>query len=85
MAGTRPYREAARDELETIERRRRGLGISQVALCDRAGLSERTYRRMLRSGVAFPRRLMALRMALRELEKMRRQQRRLFAIEGAAT
>lgn len=77
----RRYRPSAAAALEELERRRRRAGVTQRELCDRAGLDVSSYRRMLRAGLAFPRRIVAIRMALRELEKMRRQRGRLFAPE----
>lgn len=80
----RPYRPDSRAEIDAIEARRRQLRVSVADLAGRAGMSERKLMRIRRSGRAFGRDLVALRMALREIDKQRRAQARMFRAEGEA-
>lgn len=75
-----PYRRDRAPDIAAIEGRRKVLEISAEALAGRAAIDRRTYERMRRSGLAFPRQISALRMALRSLEKERRQEGELFPV-----
>lgn len=55
--------------LTRIEAARRGHGISREVLAQAAGMSERTYRRAISGGRAWPRQIEALRMAMRSLAR----------------
>lgn len=81
--GRTPYRRDRAPDLLAIEARRQALGVSRRALCERADIAEETYRRMRRAGLAFPRQIVALRMALRELVKQQKAQDRMYRVEAS--
>jgi hypothetical protein len=73
-----PYRPDQGLALSRIESRRLELAITQEDLCGAAALSNRTYRRMLRSGRGFDRHIRSLRYALRTLELKQRAAEIMF-------
>lgn len=77
-----PYRRDQGAKIDAIEQRRKRAGVEIRELCDRAGVSEETYRRMRRSRLAFPRQATALAMALRAIERDRRLALQTFPVEG---
>lgn len=77
-----PYAEAHEAELRAIDAERRRQGVSIEQLAARAGMTERQLRRLLKSGRAFRRRLLALQAALRALKREAKEQDRYF--EGTA-
>lgn len=76
------YRPSQSERIAGIETRRKRAGITLEALCARAGVATATYRRMRRAGLAFPRHINALAMALRSMERERRQSASLFPVAG---
>lgn len=73
-----PYKALRQAELEAIEAKRKRLGITKKALAARAGIDVSGLRLILRSGRAFRRTVVALKMALRSLEKEQKAQAGLF-------
>lgn len=67
----RPYRPDQAQTLDRLEAKRRRLGVTMAELAARAGLGERTLRRMQKTGLAFPRHVRALTFALRSIERER--------------
>lgn len=78
MTVKRTYRSICPADIARIDQTRRRAGISQDDLARTAGLSVRTYRRMVAAGCGFPRRVKALRFALRTLLSARRSAERMF-------
>ena len=76
----RTYRRPVHAELSRIEARRIALSVSHEELYLAAGLKRSAYYDMLRTGLAFPARLMALRYGLRTIEQRRRAAGRV--VEG---
>lgn len=63
------YRPDQGAALARIEAARLKAGVSREALAQASDMSERTYRRALADGRAWPRQVEALRMALRSLSR----------------
>lgn len=61
------YRPDCGKEIAAIEARRAALAIGRDHLAMKAGISERTYRRMVKDGRGFNRHVRALRLALRSI------------------
>lgn len=72
------YRPDQAEALKRIEAGRKREEISRDVLAIAAGMSERTYRRALASGRAWPRQVEALRMALRSLSREARDGGAMF-------
>lgn len=79
-----PYKPDKREELERLDLKRKRAGVTVDELADRAGVDRRTFQRIRRTGLIFPRTLIALRMALRALEKERKAAAELFPSGGDA-
>lgn len=73
-----PYAPDAREAIDRIEANRERLGITVAQLAQRAGISERQLINIRKSGRAFKRKVNALRMALRALEKEQKLAGALF-------
>ncbi|MEQ9247047.1 MAG: hypothetical protein RLO21_13750 [Nitratireductor sp.] len=65
------YRPDAAAAIARIEAKRCRMQVSLSLLAARAGVSERTLRRIYRDGRAWPRHVKALRYALRSIERER--------------
>lgn len=74
----RPYRPDAAADIARIEAKRARLAVSQAELAARCGMTERSWRRMVSDGRAFPRRIRAARLALRSIEAERRTEAQAF-------
>ncbi len=77
-----PYKPKHVAELEAIDSRRRELGASIEALARQAGMGERGVRRILKSGRAWKREILALRMAVRSIERDQKAEAELFSGGG---
>lgn len=64
-----PYRGDFSGRVERVETRRRALGISQEALAFEAGIAPRTWRRIVGSGLAFERTVLAAERGVAGLER----------------
>lgn len=74
------YRQKREAEIAGIEARRRAGGFTVDELARKAGISDRSYRSMRRSGMAFKRTIKALQMALRTLEGEARREGEVFPL-----
>lgn len=75
------YRSDFSEAIAALARKREGVGATYQELSNQTGIGIATVRAIFRSGMAFPRQVVALRMALRTLEKNRRAAERLFRRE----
>jgi uncharacterized protein YerC len=72
------YRAEEAAAIAAIEARRIAAGVTYQALSETSGVAVATIRRMVRSGLGFQRKINALRMAMRTLERDRRSSSELF-------
>jgi transcriptional regulator with XRE-family HTH domain len=72
------YRADKSRDLERIETARKAAGITVADLAAQAGITERSFYNMRRSGHAFPRTISALAMALRTLRRARAMDGEVF-------
>lgn len=77
-SGRGAYRPKKAEEISAIEARRLAGGFTVGELAQKAGMDERTYRRMRHSGLGFQRRIRSLQMALRTLEGERKRESEVF-------
>ncbi len=81
QVGRGPYAPDAREAIDRIEANRERIGVTVAQLAQRAGISERQLINIRKSGRAFKRKVNALRMALRALEKEQKLAGTLFPRE----
>lgn len=81
----KPYRGDFSAELARIEARRVAAGVTIDELAGKAGMNERTYRRIKSSGLAFRRHARALAMAMRTLEGDRKREPDIFPFGSASS
>jgi hypothetical protein len=72
------YRDEEQAAIAAIEQRRKAAGVTFQELSVASGIAVATIRRMVRSGLGFPRQINALRMAMRTLERDRKTAEALF-------